>query len=130
MFKLTKYATLWLLQGVTPMEVDAAAVASSTVATANNTSQGVGELEAINSTGAAAAVAPHQTPCVDSKPIVLLYGPPMAGTSTQARLLAERYDVPVVTVDTLLQVIRPVFMQHCTDAYGCGTLRTSVTPNV
>lgn len=34
--------------------------------------------------------------------VVLLYGSPLAGTSTQATMLSSRYDLPVVTVDGLL----------------------------
>jgi len=34
--------------------------------------------------------------------VVLVYGPPLAGTSTQAQLLSSRYGLPVVSVDSLL----------------------------
>jgi hypothetical protein len=34
--------------------------------------------------------------------VVLLYGPPKAGVSTQAALLGRRYQLPVVTVDSLV----------------------------
>lgn len=35
--------------------------------------------------------------------VVILYGPPLAGTSTQAAMLGSRYGLPIVTVDGLLQ---------------------------
>jgi hypothetical protein len=34
--------------------------------------------------------------------VVVLYGPPLAGTSTQASLLSNRYSLPVTTLDVLL----------------------------
>jgi hypothetical protein len=36
--------------------------------------------------------------------VAVVFGPPMAGTSTQARLLGSRYGVPVVTLDGLVEV--------------------------
>lgn len=55
---------------------------------------------------ASAAVADVASATADSPAaplVVLLYGAPLAGTSTQAALLGSRYGVPVVTVDSLLQ---------------------------
>ena len=46
------------------------------------------------------AVPPE--PAAAPRLVVVLHGPPMIGSTTQASLLAKRYDVPVVTFDDLL----------------------------
>lgn len=55
---------------------------------------------------AAPAVTSDSSPAVDATTaaalVVLVYGPPLAGTSTQAQLLSSRYGLPVVSVDSLL----------------------------
>lgn len=78
----------------------AASDAGTLAATAAPSSQGVGELEVV-STDAAAAL--QQEP---QRLVVVLYGSPMSGTSTQAAMLCDRYGIPCVTVDSLLQVGR------------------------
>jgi hypothetical protein len=62
--------------------------------------------EAAASSDSAAGSAPEAaTPTAsDDRTFVVLYGPPLAGTSTQARSLALRYHVPVTTLDALLEV--------------------------
>lgn len=57
---------------------------------------------------AAAAVSEIELPAAAAKPeaaaplVVLLYGPRLAGTSTQAALLSSRHGIPAVTLDRLL----------------------------
>lgn len=52
----------------------------------------------------AAAQEPVAEPAAAAAPlVVLMYGPPLSGTSTQAALLSSRYGRPVVSVDGLLQ---------------------------
>lgn len=70
----------------------------------------VGDLEASSDcmgSGMVTAPAPAAAGPVDvgpgsSRNVVLLYGPPHAGVSTQAALLAKRYQLPVVTLDGLI----------------------------
>ena len=47
---------------------------------------------------------PQQEPLVPGGLNFLVLGPPLCGKSTQARMLAERYDIPATTVDDLLLV--------------------------
>jgi hypothetical protein len=51
----------------------------------------------------AAAISTSQAPAPADPLAVVVYGPPLAGTSTQASLLGSRYGLPVVCVDGLLQ---------------------------
>ena len=44
------------------------------------------------------------SPAASQRSIMVVYGPPLSGVSTQARLLSKRYGVPVVTLDGLVQV--------------------------
>ena len=62
---------------------------------------------------AAAAAAAART-------VVVLYGPPLAGTSTHAKALAARYGVPVASLDSLLQVGRGLGGGGRTEEGGCG----------
>ncbi|KXZ49496.1 hypothetical protein GPECTOR_21g722 [Gonium pectorale] len=63
-------------------------------------SEGVGSLEAVAGTGAAGSKAAAKA--APPKPFVIVTGPHLVGTTTQARKLGERYDVPVSTLDDLL----------------------------
>lgn len=77
---------------------DAAAGAAPTTAAAAipepQGAEGVGEL----------VLPTHAAAQPLSRIIVLVYGPPMAGTSSQAAKLGSRYNVPCVDIDTLLKV--------------------------
>ena len=58
----------------------------------------VGDLEAV---ARAAGLAPPEPP---QRNIVIVMGPAMSEPSSQARLVAERYQVPLTTLDALLLV--------------------------
>lgn len=70
--------------------------AANSISAAGADSEGVGELVPVT----------QQTQHHNTKTIVVLYGSPMAGTSTQAAMVASRYGIPHVTLDGLLQVGR------------------------
>lgn len=53
-------------------------------------------------TATATAVSTEQAAPSAAPLVVVLFGPPLAGTSTQASLLSSRYGLPVITVDYLL----------------------------
>lgn len=79
-----------------PATGSATANPADTVAASTEATTGAEAADA----GAAGAESATQTP---APLIVVLYGPPLAGTSTQASLLSSRYGIPVVTIDQLLQ---------------------------
>lgn len=80
-----------------------AALAAASGAAASDTAAAAAAVVAVGADEAAAGSA-HVQPQPE-RLVVVMYGPPMAGTSTQARLLGQRYGVPVATIDGLIQVM-------------------------
>ncbi len=116
------------VQGVTAEGADASVLPGSGPAAATSdgagtaAAAGVGDLEVTTGPSTQAKQEQQQDQQQCEKQVVLLHGPPMAGTSTQAQLLAARYGIPTVTVDTLLHVSGACVMCIC---MGQRTARVS-----
>lgn len=64
------------------------------------------------SAAAAAGEAAVLQPAAPQRMVAVVLGPPLSGVTTQARLLASRYGVPMVDLDTLVQVQRQPDVGH------------------
>lgn len=77
-----------------------ASAAATEAATGSNT-QVAADASSLSAGAVEASV--EQTAASPTPLVVVLYGPPVAGTSTQASSLSRRYSIPVLAVDQLLQ---------------------------
>ena len=89
-------------------QADAAAAEAASAAAAEGAADGAvaaapaddGEVGDLDAVAAAQGGSPAISPA--SRLVIVLHGPALAGSTTQARLIGERYSLPTITFDDLL----------------------------